>query len=85
MTLPPRLFQPLPFATTCNQAEVNLCFDQLVYKLCELTFAQFKEAASVIQLDKTYREELEKMVPASKVKHRWRGAWGTEKRGGGVW
>lgn len=40
------------------EAEVNLCFDQFVYKLSEQIFAYYKQLAATITLDKRYRAEL---------------------------
>ncbi|XP_055332237.1 cytoplasmic FMR1-interacting protein-like [Paramacrobiotus metropolitanus] len=40
------------------EAEVNLCFDQFVYKLSEQIFAYYKHLASSIFLDKRFRTEL---------------------------
>ncbi|XP_046394058.1 cytoplasmic FMR1-interacting protein isoform X2 [Ischnura elegans] len=39
------------------EAEVNLCFDQFVYKLSEQIFAHYKQLASSILLDKRFRVE----------------------------
>ncbi|KAJ8027992.1 Cytoplasmic FMR1-interacting protein 2 [Holothuria leucospilota] len=39
------------------EAEVNLCFDQLVYKLSEQIFAYYKAVAASIMLDKRFRQE----------------------------
>ncbi|XP_034233403.1 cytoplasmic FMR1-interacting protein-like [Thrips palmi] len=39
------------------EAEVNLCFDQFVYKLSEQIFAHYKQMASSILLDKRFRVE----------------------------
>ncbi|XP_045489000.1 cytoplasmic FMR1-interacting protein [Pieris rapae] len=39
------------------EAEVNLCFDQFVYKLSELVYAHYKQLASSMLLDKRYRGE----------------------------
>lgn len=39
------------------EAEVNLCFDQFVYKLSEQIFAHYKQLAASILLDKRYRVE----------------------------
>ncbi|XP_041477036.1 cytoplasmic FMR1-interacting protein 1 homolog isoform X1 [Lytechinus variegatus] len=39
------------------EAEVNLCFDQLVYKLSEQIFAYYKALAASILLDKRFRTE----------------------------
>ncbi|XP_061164515.1 cytoplasmic FMR1-interacting protein 2-like [Saccostrea echinata] len=42
------------------EAEVNLCFDQFVYKLSEQIFAYYKHLAGSIMLDKTFRAECAK-------------------------
>lgn len=39
------------------EAEVNLCFDQFVYKLSEQIFAYYKHLAGSILLDKRFRAE----------------------------
>lgn len=39
------------------EAEVNLCFDQFVYKLSEQIFAYYKQLAASIFLDKRFRQE----------------------------
>uniref|UniRef100_T1IPJ0 Cytoplasmic FMR1-interacting protein n=1 Tax=Strigamia maritima TaxID=126957 RepID=T1IPJ0_STRMM len=39
------------------EAEVNLCFDQFVYKLSEQIFAYYKHLAGSISLDKRFRSE----------------------------
>jgi len=49
------------------EAEVNLCFDQLVYKLSEQIYVQFKSQASSILLDKPYRSQLELLAPSVKL------------------
>lgn len=41
------------------EAEVNLCFDQFVYKLSEQIFAYYKQRAGSIYLDKRFRAECE--------------------------
>ncbi|GAM27817.1 hypothetical protein SAMD00019534_109930 [Acytostelium subglobosum LB1] len=41
------------------EAELNLCFDQLLYKLSGKIYAHFKQQASSILLDKSYKEQLE--------------------------
>lgn len=41
------------------EAEVNLCFDQFVYKLSEQIFAHYKQLAGSIYLDKRFRVECE--------------------------
>eukprot|EP01137_Pigoraptor_chileana_P010276 Opistho-2@59637 len=40
------------------EAEVNLCFDQLVFKLSDQIFAHYKGMASSILLDKQFKSEL---------------------------
>ncbi|XP_071492155.1 cytoplasmic FMR1-interacting protein 1-like isoform X1 [Diadema antillarum] len=42
------------------EAEVNLCFDQLVYKLAEMIFAYYKELAGSMLLDKRFRKDCKK-------------------------
>eukprot|EP01119_Soliformovum_irregulare_P019520 TRINITY_DN6199_c0_g1_i4.p1 TRINITY_DN6199_c0_g1~~TRINITY_DN6199_c0_g1_i4.p1 ORF type:complete len:1378 (-),score=485.69 TRINITY_DN6199_c0_g1_i4:58-4191(-) len=49
------------------EAEVNLCFDQLVYKLSEQIYNFFKTQASSILLDKPFKTQLETMYPSSKM------------------
>lgn len=39
------------------EAEVNLCFDQFVYKLSDQIFAHYKHLAACMMLDKRYRSE----------------------------
>ncbi|CAB3252180.1 unnamed protein product [Arctia plantaginis] len=39
------------------EAEVNLCFDQFVYKLSEQVYSHYKQLASSMLLDKRYRAE----------------------------
>ncbi|EEB13869.1 conserved hypothetical protein [Pediculus humanus corporis] len=39
------------------EAEVNLCFDQFVYKLSEQIFSHYKQLAASILLDKRFRAE----------------------------
>ncbi|XP_038220393.1 cytoplasmic FMR1-interacting protein isoform X1 [Zerene cesonia] len=39
------------------EAEVNLCFDQFVYKLSELVYSHYKQLAASMLLDKRYRAE----------------------------
>ncbi|GBG41602.1 hypothetical protein CBR_g74560, partial [Chara braunii] len=41
------------------EAEADLCFDQLVFKLSELIFAQFKARAASLLLDKSFLENSE--------------------------
>ncbi|KAI1287333.1 Cytoplasmic FMR1-interacting protein [Halotydeus destructor] len=43
------------------EAEVNLCFDQFVYKLSEQIFAYYKHSAASILLDKRFRTEVAQM------------------------
>jgi cytoplasmic FMR1 interacting protein len=45
------------------EAEVNLAFDQLVYKLSDQTYNYYKIKASSLQLDKEYRKQLEAAYP----------------------
>ncbi|KAH9394332.1 Cytoplasmic FMR1-interacting protein 1 [Tyrophagus putrescentiae] len=40
------------------EAEVNLCFDQFVYKLSEQIFSYYKQMAASITLDKRFRTDL---------------------------
>lgn len=49
------------------EAEVNLCFDQLVYKLSEQIYGYFKTQASSILLDKPYKIQLEQILSAHKL------------------
>ena len=49
------------------EAEVNLCFDQFVYKLSEQIFAYYKHLASSILLDKRFRSE----AAAMSIKFSW--------------
>ncbi|OQV18248.1 Cytoplasmic FMR1-interacting protein [Hypsibius exemplaris] len=41
------------------EAEVNLCFDQLMYKLTEQIFAHYKHLAGSIHLDKRFRADVQ--------------------------
>ncbi|KAL6064809.1 Cytoplasmic FMR1-interacting protein [Balamuthia mandrillaris] len=41
------------------EAEVNLCFDQLIFKISEQIYTYFKIQASSILLDKPYKKQLE--------------------------
>eukprot|EP01113_Clastostelium_recurvatum_P001498 TRINITY_DN1060_c0_g1_i3.p1 TRINITY_DN1060_c0_g1~~TRINITY_DN1060_c0_g1_i3.p1 ORF type:complete len:1328 (-),score=521.15 TRINITY_DN1060_c0_g1_i3:101-4084(-) len=41
------------------EAEVNLCFDQLLFKISEQIYAHFKVHASSLLLDKPYKAQLE--------------------------
>ena len=45
------------------EAEVNLCFDQLVFKISEQIYTYYKIQASSILLDKLYKSKLESMHP----------------------
>eukprot|EP01117_Protostelium_nocturnum_P005158 TRINITY_DN1874_c0_g1_i1.p1 TRINITY_DN1874_c0_g1~~TRINITY_DN1874_c0_g1_i1.p1 ORF type:complete len:1354 (-),score=489.30 TRINITY_DN1874_c0_g1_i1:93-4154(-) len=49
------------------EAEVNLCFDQLVYKLSEQLYTFYKTQASSILMDKAYKGELETFYTGSKL------------------
>lgn len=52
------------------EAEVNLCFDQLVYKLAEMIFAYYKELAGSMLLDRRFRKECKKYgieIPCQKA------------------
>lgn len=49
------------------EAEVNLCFDQFVYKLSEQIFAYYKHLAGSILLDKRFRSE----AAALNIKFSW--------------
>lgn len=40
------------------EAEVNLCFDQFVYKLSEMVFTHYKQLASCMLLDKRFKSEI---------------------------
>ncbi|KAH7640918.1 hypothetical protein HUG17_8387 [Dermatophagoides farinae] len=40
------------------EAEINLCFDQFVYKLSEQIFSYYKQLAASMTLDKRYRAEM---------------------------
>lgn len=42
------------------EAEVNLCFDQFVYKLSNMILAHYKSLSGSILLDKNFRDELER-------------------------
>ncbi|XP_065670394.1 cytoplasmic FMR1-interacting protein 1 homolog isoform X3 [Hydra vulgaris] len=42
------------------EAEVNLCFDQFVFRLSEDIYSHYKQLASSIYLNKRFRSELEK-------------------------
>ena len=39
------------------EAEVNLCFDQFVYKLSDQVYSYYKHLAGIILLDKRFRQE----------------------------
>jgi cytoplasmic FMR1 interacting protein len=45
------------------EAEVNLCFDQMVYKLSEQIFSHFKQMAANMYLDKRFRSETTAKLP----------------------
>lgn len=49
------------------EAEVNLCFDQFIYRLSEQIFAYYKHLAASILLDKRFRSEASQM----KIKFTW--------------
>lgn len=49
------------------EAEVNLCFDQFVYKLSEQIFAYYKHLAASVLLDKRFRTE----AAARNIKFAW--------------
>eukprot|EP01111_Echinosteliopsis_oligospora_P015952 TRINITY_DN6483_c0_g1_i1.p1 TRINITY_DN6483_c0_g1~~TRINITY_DN6483_c0_g1_i1.p1 ORF type:complete len:1368 (+),score=367.50 TRINITY_DN6483_c0_g1_i1:181-4284(+) len=49
------------------EAEVNLCFDQLLFKLSEEIFTWYKIQASAALIDKPYRTQLE--IAAAETKH----------------
>lgn len=49
------------------EAEVNLCFDQFIYKLSEQIFAYYKHLAGSILLDKRFRSE----AAAMNIKFTW--------------
>jgi cytoplasmic FMR1 interacting protein len=53
------------------EAEVNLCFDQFVYKLSEQIYAYYKHLAGSIMLDKRFRQECQNLdtIIKHKVKH----------------
>lgn len=40
------------------EAEVNLCFDQFVYKLSEMVFTHYKQLASCMLLDKRFKADI---------------------------
>ncbi|CAD6194474.1 unnamed protein product [Caenorhabditis auriculariae] len=40
------------------EAEVNLCFDQFVYKLSDMVFTHYKQLASCMLLDKRFKTEI---------------------------
>eukprot|EP00794_Sanderia_malayensis_P007099 gene7099-7902_t len=48
------------------EAEVNLCFDQFVYKLSEMIFIHYKALAGSILLDKNFRDELDRKYAEDK-------------------
>ncbi|GMT25093.1 hypothetical protein PFISCL1PPCAC_16390 [Pristionchus fissidentatus] len=43
------------------EAEVNLCFDQFVYKLSESVFTHYKQIASCMLLDKRFKSECQQV------------------------
>ena len=43
------------------EAEVNLCFDQFVYKLSEQIYGYYKHLAGSIMLDKRFKQECQIM------------------------
>ncbi len=43
------------------EAEVNLCFDQFVYKLSEQIYGYYKHLAGSINLDKRFRQECQNL------------------------
>lgn len=43
------------------EAEVNLCFDQFVYKLSEQIYAYYKHLAGSVMLDKRFRQECQNL------------------------
>lgn len=49
------------------EAEVNLCFDQLVFKLSEQIYTHFKTQASSILLDKPYKFQLEQVYSSYRL------------------
>eukprot|EP01125_Pyxidicula_operculata_P015482 TRINITY_DN5257_c0_g2_i2.p1 TRINITY_DN5257_c0_g2~~TRINITY_DN5257_c0_g2_i2.p1 ORF type:complete len:935 (+),score=184.13 TRINITY_DN5257_c0_g2_i2:17-2821(+) len=51
------------------EAEVNLAFDQLIFKLCSAIYTTFKIQSSSIMLDKTLAANLENMNPVKYVKY----------------
>ncbi|XP_065179360.1 cytoplasmic FMR1-interacting protein 2-like [Sycon ciliatum] len=51
------------------EAEVNLVFDQLIYKLSEQIFIYYKSLACSILLDKKYRAELGSSIPYPPAAH----------------
>lgn len=42
------------------EAEVNLCFDQFIFKFSEMVFAHYKQMASSMMLDKRFKAEISK-------------------------
>ncbi|XP_070541598.1 cytoplasmic FMR1-interacting protein 2-like [Ptychodera flava] len=44
------------------EAEVNLCFDQFVYKLSEQIFAYYKQQAGCMLLNKGFQQECQKLL-----------------------
>jgi cytoplasmic FMR1 interacting protein len=49
------------------EAEVNLCFDQLIFKISEQIYTYFKIQASSILLDKPYKQQLELIYSAGRL------------------
>lgn len=49
------------------EAEVNLCFDQLIFKLSEQVYAYFKTQAASILMDKSYKAQLEAIFSAHRL------------------
>eukprot|EP01114_Cavostelium_apophysatum_P018213 TRINITY_DN5592_c0_g1_i1.p1 TRINITY_DN5592_c0_g1~~TRINITY_DN5592_c0_g1_i1.p1 ORF type:complete len:1338 (-),score=458.14 TRINITY_DN5592_c0_g1_i1:118-4131(-) len=49
------------------EAEVNLCFDQLVYKISDQIYTHFKTHAASILLDKSYKTQLETIYSAHRL------------------
>eukprot|EP00004_Rigifila_ramosa_P010810 TRINITY_DN2288_c0_g1_i2.p1 TRINITY_DN2288_c0_g1~~TRINITY_DN2288_c0_g1_i2.p1 ORF type:complete len:1415 (+),score=362.60 TRINITY_DN2288_c0_g1_i2:563-4246(+) len=48
------------------EAEVNLAFDQLIFKLSTQVFAHFKSIAASIILDKNFKKGVEDFIPSSR-------------------
>jgi len=49
------------------EAEVNLCFDQLIYKLSEQIYSHYKSYVASILLDKPYKTQLETIYAANRL------------------